>query len=94
MGRERVQTRADPDTYKKIVEYQEERGLSHSEAVRRLLRAGIQKQEEDSPSFWQKLFTRSTESETYESGLALDTQQVLTYAALLYIAVMVTLLVV
>ena len=41
MSRSRVQTRADEDTVEQIDEYTEDRGISESEAVRRLLRAGL-----------------------------------------------------
>ena len=41
MARERVQTRADADTVAEIEKYQEEKNISESEAVRRLLRAGL-----------------------------------------------------
>lgn len=42
MSREKVQTRCDPDTVEAIDRYQEQKELSRSEAVRRLLRAGLE----------------------------------------------------
>lgn len=42
MGRERLQTRADSDTVEQVQDYQEDRDISDSEAVRRLLRRGLQ----------------------------------------------------
>ena len=42
MGREKVQTRADPDTVEGIEQYRNEKGISNSEAVRRVLRTGLQ----------------------------------------------------
>ena len=42
MAREKLQTRADPDTVKDVRSYAEEKGISEAEAVRRLLRAGIE----------------------------------------------------
>jgi len=41
MARELVQARADADTVDGIEEYAEERDISRSEAIRRLLRAGL-----------------------------------------------------
>jgi hypothetical protein len=41
MARERVQTRADADTVSAIEEYAEEKEISESEAVRRLIRSGL-----------------------------------------------------
>lgn len=41
MARERVQTRCDADTAESIEDFAEEKELSESEAVRRLLRAGL-----------------------------------------------------
>lgn len=41
MKRERVQTRADTDTVEQVEEYADEKDISESEAVRRLLRAGL-----------------------------------------------------
>jgi len=42
MARERVQTRCDPDTVAAIEKYAEQADISESEAVRRLLRRGIE----------------------------------------------------
>ena len=42
MAREKLQTRADPDTVEDVTSYAEEKGISEAEAVRRLLRAGIE----------------------------------------------------
>ena len=41
MARERVQTRCDADTAESVEDFAEEKELSESEAVRRLLRAGL-----------------------------------------------------
>lgn len=41
MSRERVQTRCDPDTVAAIEKYAEQAEISESEAVRRLLRRGV-----------------------------------------------------
>ena len=41
MGRERIQTRADSDTVEQIENYRDERDISQSEAVRRLIRKGL-----------------------------------------------------
>ena len=41
MSRERVQTRADPDTVEALEKYSEDVGVSKSEAVRRMLREGL-----------------------------------------------------
>jgi hypothetical protein len=41
MARERVQTRCDADTAESIEDFADEKELSESEAVRRLLRAGL-----------------------------------------------------
>ena len=96
MGRERVQTRADPDTVEGIEQYREERELSHSEAVRRVLRAGlrVKQQERDQANkkqpFWSSLFGRTNEPQTYNSGMNATRPQVIVYTALLYISVMVT----
>ena len=42
MGRERLQTRADSDTVEQVRDYTQDRDISDSEAVRRLLRRGLQ----------------------------------------------------
>jgi hypothetical protein len=42
-----IQARADPDTVEGIEEYAEERDISRSEAIRRLLREGLEAGEED-----------------------------------------------
>ena len=41
MARERIQTRADADTLSQVEEYVEDKEISESEAVRRLIRAGL-----------------------------------------------------
>ena len=41
MARERIQTRADADTLNQVEQYAEDREISESEAVRRLVRAGL-----------------------------------------------------
>jgi hypothetical protein len=41
MARERIQTRADADTLEQVEEYAEEKDISYSEAVRRLVRTGL-----------------------------------------------------
>jgi len=96
MGRERVQTRADPDTVEGIEQYREERELSHSEAVRRVLRAGLRVKQQErekadaSRSFWSRLFGRTDEPQTHTSGMQATGPQVIVYTALLYISVVVT----
>lgn len=47
MPRELVQARADPDTVQGIEDYADERDISQSEAIRRLLREGLEADEED-----------------------------------------------
>ena len=41
MGRKKVQTRADPDTVEALTDYADDHELSQSEAVRRMIRAGL-----------------------------------------------------
>lgn len=41
MARERIQTRADADTLEQVEQYAEDKDISYSEAVRRLIRAGL-----------------------------------------------------
>ena len=41
MGRERIQTRADADTLEQVEQYAEDKDISYSEAVRRLVRTGL-----------------------------------------------------
>ncbi|OYR65173.1 hypothetical protein [Halorubrum ezzemoulense] len=41
MARERIQTRADADTHEQVEQYAEDRDISNSEAVRRLVRTGL-----------------------------------------------------
>jgi len=41
MARERIQTRADADTLSQVEQYAEDREISESEAVRRLVRTGL-----------------------------------------------------
>lgn len=41
MGRKKVQTRCDPNTADSIEQYAENRNISESEAIRRLLRTGL-----------------------------------------------------
>ncbi|WP_435187003.1 hypothetical protein [Halobellus sp. EA9] len=41
MSRERVQTRCDPDTIEQIERFTDEKEISESEAVRRLVRTGL-----------------------------------------------------
>jgi hypothetical protein len=45
MPRELIQARADADTVERIEEYAEERDISRSEAIRRLLRTGLDAEE-------------------------------------------------
>lgn len=47
MARELVQARADADTIEAIDQYAEEREISRSEAIRRLLREGVKAQEQE-----------------------------------------------
>ena len=42
MGRERIQTRADGDTIEQIEDFREDHDVSQSEAVRRLIRRGLE----------------------------------------------------
>jgi hypothetical protein len=42
MPREQLQARCDPDTIEKVEKLAEEKGISKSEAVRRLIRSGIE----------------------------------------------------
>jgi len=42
MKREQLQARCDPDTVDDVKAYQEAKGISKSEAVRRLIRTGIE----------------------------------------------------
>jgi hypothetical protein len=42
MGRERIQTRADGDTVDQIENYREDHDVSNSEAMRRLIRRGLE----------------------------------------------------
>jgi hypothetical protein len=49
MARERVQTRCDGDTADAIEQYGDDREISESEAVRRLLRIGLDAEGYDSP---------------------------------------------
>ena len=41
MARERIQTRADADTLEQVEQYAEDKDISYSEAVRRLVRTGL-----------------------------------------------------
>lgn len=41
MGKSRAQTRIDPDTESRVEEYADEREISESEALRRLIEAGL-----------------------------------------------------
>jgi len=41
MKREQLQARCDPDTVEAVKEYQDEKDITKSEAVRRLIRAGL-----------------------------------------------------
>lgn len=41
MGRERIQTRADADTLEQVEQYADDKDISYSEAVRRLVRTGL-----------------------------------------------------
>jgi len=41
MGRERLQTRDDPDTIEQVEQYAADKDISQSEAVRRLIRTGL-----------------------------------------------------
>jgi len=41
MARERIQTRADADTLEQVEQYADEKDISYSEAVRRLVRTGL-----------------------------------------------------
>jgi hypothetical protein len=50
MARERVQTRCDADTVESVEQYADDRGISQSEAVRRLLRLGLDAEGYDSPA--------------------------------------------
>lgn len=50
MARERVQTRCDADTVDSIEQYADDREISQSEAVRRLLRLGLDAEGYDSPA--------------------------------------------
>ena len=49
MVREKVQTRCDADTVDSIEQYADDRDISQSEAVRRLLRLGLDAEGYDSP---------------------------------------------
>jgi len=42
MGRERIQTRADGDTVEQIETYTDDHDVSQSEAIRRLIRRGLE----------------------------------------------------
>lgn len=53
MARELVQARADPDTVDAIEEYAEERDISRSEAIRRLLRAGVEAQNDEEETLFE-----------------------------------------
>ena len=46
MARELVQTRADADTVEALEEFAEEKEITRSEAIRRLLRSGLEAQDE------------------------------------------------
>ena len=41
MGRERLQTRDDPDTIEQVEQYAADKDISQSEAIRRLIRTGL-----------------------------------------------------
>jgi hypothetical protein len=41
MARERIQTRADADTLEQVEQYADDKDISYSEAVRRLVRTGL-----------------------------------------------------
>ena len=41
MARERIQTRADADTLEQVEQYAEDKDISYSEAIRRLVRTGL-----------------------------------------------------
>jgi len=47
MKREQLQARCDPDTVEAVKEYQDEKDITKSEAVRRLIRAGLEAKDED-----------------------------------------------
>lgn len=42
MKREQLQARCDPDTVEAVKEYQDEKDITKSEAVRRLIRTGLE----------------------------------------------------
>lgn len=49
MARERIQTRDDPDVKEAVEEYAEEKDITEAEAVRRLVRTGLDAKGYDTP---------------------------------------------
>ena len=47
MKREQLQARCDPDTVDDVKAFQEQKDITKSEAVRRLIRAGLEAKDED-----------------------------------------------
>jgi hypothetical protein len=47
MKREQLQARCDPDTVEAVKEFQEQKDITKSEAVRRLIRAGLEAKSEE-----------------------------------------------
>lgn len=65
MPRELIQARADPDTIERVEAYAEERDISRSEAIRRLLREGLDSKAEASAV--ERLSNREDLSEAHMS---------------------------
>ena len=47
MKREQLQARCDPDTVEAVKEFQDDKDITKSEAVRRLIREGLEAKDED-----------------------------------------------
>lgn len=65
MARELVQTRADADTVEALEEFAEEKEITRSEAIRRLLRSGLEAQDEPDDDRFSK---RYDDDDRYEGG--------------------------
>jgi hypothetical protein len=64
MARELVQTRADADTVEALEEFAEEKEITRSEAIRRLLRSGLEAQDEPDDD----RFSKRYDDDEYEGG--------------------------
>jgi hypothetical protein len=80
MGKKRVQSRVDPDTHDRIEEFRDTNNLSDSEAVRRLIRAGLEKKGYTDDQTNQGVFERIARPFTVALGFVLLNLSVALYA--------------